>query len=418
MSRPAFLVTETRSWLAVFVWTIILFLTIPLARSLQEVIRGFFGKTSFGYLVIAVVIAVTAFIIYRLKGHISFRSSNLWWLLVCAGVLIAYTIRLWDNPVEAVHFIQYGVLAALLFMAFAWRHKNFLIYPAVILATVIVGTIDEGIQWLIPKRVWGLSDIGINSLAAIIVCVAIAMCIRPKGFQQGINRFSIRLVLNLGIVCTLIMTLCLANTPNAIKWYGERIPALNYLAEDGHIMAEYGFLYKDEEIGIFRSRYSVDDLPKVDNQRALDAAEKLDAAPKLEDYGDFIRKYSPITDPFLHELRVHLNRRDYYLKTGQQQERYSSEERQRRLVIAWYENRIVEKYFPESLAQSSFTLSAQEREVARLGDTLSGQYESPVSIALITIISKKVLLAVLIIILLSLVYARIMIMPDSKDAQV
>ena len=125
MARPSILATEFRSWLAVALWVVILLLTIPFARAFQVIIRDTLGDDSFGYFVIAVVVISVLYLILKLRpATAELRAANVGWLLLCGAFIIAYTFRLWGNPVEAVHFIQYGVLAALLFNAFLWRHKK------------------------------------------------------------------------------------------------------------------------------------------------------------------------------------------------------------------------------------------------------------------------------------------------------
>ncbi len=396
MARPSILATEFRSWLAVALWIIILLLTIPFARTFQAIVRNTLGDNSFGYFVVAVVVISVLYLILKLRSAaMALPAVNIGWLLLCAAFIIAYTFRLWGNPVEAVHFVQYGLLAALLFNAFLWRHKNYLVYVAVVLAAAAVGVIDEFLQWLTPGRVWGLSDITINSLAALVVCVAIAKGIRPQSINQIPNRASKRLVVRLALTCLLLLLISFANTPDVIKAYSAKIAPLTFLAENGHLMSEYGYRYEDKEIGVFRSRFSSDSLQLQDKERAFDAAQKLDAAPSLSDYGEFIRRYSPMTDPFLHELRVHLNRRDYYLKTGLQAARYAHAERQRRLQIAFFENRIVEKYFSNTLAQSSFGLEHDMQVLLEASVDKGQRYESPVSENLITFLSKPQLLLLL-----------------------
>ena len=403
MARLRILATEFRSWLVVVLWIIILLLTIPLARTLQAYVRDIFGDTSFGYFVIAVVIISTAYLLIKLKRSANvLRVSNLVWILVCAAFLIAYTLRLWGNPIEALHFIQYGLLAVLLFNAFLWRHKNYLIYFAVVLAAAGVGIVDETLQWLMPDRVWGISDIAINSIAAITVCVAIAKGVRPSSVDQPANKESLRLVLRLSVLCVVLLMISFSNTPGVIKWYSNKFTPLAFLADNGHIMSEYGYRYRDPEIGLFRSRFNPNDLQQIDKERAHDAAQALDMAPLLNQYSDFIRRYSPMTDPFLHELRVHLNRRDYYLKTGKQQHRYSQEERQKRLQTAWFENRIVEKYFSQTLASSSFSLPPEDKTLLSNSVDKEMFYVSPVSESLITYLSKTQLLALLLALLIGL----------------
>ncbi|MBL4851838.1 MAG: VanZ family protein [Gammaproteobacteria bacterium] len=408
MSRKKIIATEFRCWLVVALWIVILFLTIPLARTLQGYIRSAFGDHAFGYIVITIIVISTLLLFVRIKHTtIKLKPKNIIWILLCAAFLVAYTLSLWSNPVEAIHFIQYGVLAIFLFHALSWRHPNTLIYIAIVLAAASVGIIDETLQWLMPNRVWGLDDIGINIMAAIVVCVAIAKGIQPKVINRPINSHSVQLVLWLAIFCLSLLIFSFANTPDTINWYSKKISPLSFLSHNGHIMSEYGYRYKDEEIGLFRSRFSPNELKQHDRKYAVDAAQKLDAAPFLDDYKEFITRYSPMTNSFLHELRVHLNRRDYYLKTGKQTKRYSSVEQQRRLKIAYFENKIVEKYFPSTLKKSSFTLNQKDSLLMKNSINSASYYESPVSQSLITVLSKKQLLSLLIVTLLGLLVLRV-----------
>jgi len=407
MSRRKNISSEYQAWTIVALWVVVLFLTVPVARILQTHMRSAFGDSSFGYIVITIAAASALYLIFHLyRQHTKPQVAQIIWIVICTGLIITYTIKLWANPIEAFHFIQYGVLAGLLFIALSWKHSNVLIYLLVILATSIVGIVDEGLQWLMPNRVWGLSDIGINCMAGIIVSLAIAMGVRPSFICKDINLKSIQLVISLSIVIIILLLLSLMNTPNKIGWYSDRIPGLSFLADNGHIMVEYGYRYDDEDIGLFRSRFRPDRLKKVDYDRAKEAALKLDSAPLLSDYRQFIKHYSPIRDPFLHELRVHLNRRDYYFKTAQEVERYTLEDRQRRWQIAYYENKIVEKYFLKTLSASSFQLSQQERKLIKDNVELGEYYESPVSNTLITGISQTQMLYLLLIVLGGLIIWR------------
>ncbi len=408
MSRKKIIATELRCWIVVALWVIILLLTIPLARRLTDYTRDILGDNAFGYIVIAIIIISTLFLLVRLKHTTTeLKPKNIVWIVSCAVFLVAYTFSLWSNPIEAIHFIQYGVLAVLLFNALSWRHPNMLIYIAVVLATASVGIIDETLQWLMPNRVWGLDDIGINVMAAIVICIAIAKGIEPKVINYSINNHSIQLVLWLAIFCLSLLILSFANTPDSINWYSKKISPLSFLSHNGHIMSEYGYRYEDEEIGLFRSRFNPNELREHDKSYAKDAARKLDEAPLLGDYKEFITRYSPMTDPFLHELRVHLNRRDYYLKTGKQTKRYSPVEQQRRLRIAYFENKIVEKYFSSTLEESSFTLHQRDKLLIKNSVNSDSYYDSPVSQSLITVLSKKQLLTLLIVSLLGLLILRV-----------
>ena len=78
-------------------------------------------------------------------------------------------------------------------------------------------------------------------------------------------------------------------------------------------MSEFGYKCDDPEIGIFYSRINPKKLQKIDNQRGEEYAQILNKMANMN-YKQFLREYNPITDPFLHELRVHIFRRDRYYK--------------------------------------------------------------------------------------------------------
>ena len=157
-------------------------------------------------------------------------------------------------------------------------------------------------------------------------------------------------------------------------------------------MAEYGYRYHDEETGVFRSRLAPDALKQADMSRATEAATKLDLLPALSDYSEFLRRYTPFNDPFLHEARVHLNRRDYYLQSAAKYKDSNITEFQRRMTIAHHENRIMEKYFPETLSRSGFLLPTGTVSDMKAGALKNTSYESPVSKGLLTHVTEQQIL--------------------------
>lgn len=77
-----------------------------------------------------------------------------------------------EIPQERTHLIEYGVVAALIYQALLERTRQGykVPYPAIlaILITGIAGGIDEGIQKILPNRVFDFRDILFNFLAGIL----------------------------------------------------------------------------------------------------------------------------------------------------------------------------------------------------------------------------------------------------------
>jgi hypothetical protein len=251
----------------------------------------------------------------------------------------------------------------------------------------IIGMVDEFIQWLTPGRYWGLKDIWLNFFSVTMVQIAIAWGIRPGFLSRKIGRANLCLVCRLVIAAVALFGLCLLNTPPRIAWYSERVPGFAFLKKNENVMLEYGVLYEDPEIGIFRSRLSPEELEASDRDRAEEAAAILDRFQSHDLYYSFLRIYNPVTDPFLHEARVHLSSRDWnYKKSSELQER--SEEYKRRLTRAFRENQILEKYFSRTLSRSTSVWGPEERSLSSRYLDRDMVFDSRVSSGLVTRFSE------------------------------
>lgn len=93
---------------------------------------------------------------------------------VALGVAVVYLLVLMRvaSPVERSHLIEYSVLAVFVYEALTERASHGRLVPVppllAILATSLVGTIDEGIQWFLPSRVYDPVDIVFNVLAGVM----------------------------------------------------------------------------------------------------------------------------------------------------------------------------------------------------------------------------------------------------------
>jgi len=74
-------------------------------------------------------------------------------------------------------------------------------------------------------------------------------------------------------------------------------------------------------------------------------------------YSDFLQKYTPVNDPFLHEARVHLFWRDRYIREAEA-EKENEEIYHDRIMVAYRENLIMKKYL-KILQTLEFCFSAR-----------------------------------------------------------
>jgi len=104
-------------------------------------------------------------------------------VLAAFGIVYALTIgSLRMLPEEALHFVQYGTIGGFFYAALGERRRRggpFLARPAVpavlaFLLTAAAGWTDEGIQYLLPNRVYDLRDVGFNAAAAALAIAGTA----------------------------------------------------------------------------------------------------------------------------------------------------------------------------------------------------------------------------------------------------
>ncbi len=209
------------------------------------------------------------------------------------------------DVVERVHFIEYGAIAFLFYMAFrALGDSAMFILP--VLAAVIVGTFDEWLQWFIPNRVGEARDVFLN-LIAIACGLAFAAALEPpRDFRFGMLPRSRKMVTLVGVAALLVF----AAFVNAV-----------------HL----GYFLIDPTLGGFKSHYGPDEL----RQLATDRAERWRTDPPI--------------------VLKRLSREDQYLDEGL----WHIRERNRRWEATDYdaallENEILERYFAPVIDTKSY----------------------------------------------------------------
>ncbi len=95
-----------------------------------------------------------------------------------AAVYLVVFARLGIPAAERTHLVEYGVVAAFVYEALLERARQGRALPApapvAVAAASALGALDEGIQAVLPSRVFDPIDIGFNVLAATLAVAAFA----------------------------------------------------------------------------------------------------------------------------------------------------------------------------------------------------------------------------------------------------
>ncbi len=379
---------EWLSWCYVVAGILVIFFTIPFARAFRQVVQENIGSDFFLYITAAVTLVVGTLAFNSLRKRKLPLNARLSLFAIIAAFL-AYIYSLRDMPEEAVHIAEYGMVSVLVYRALAHRVHDYSIYILATLAVGVIGIFDEYIQWVTPSRVFDLRDMRTNIISGGLAQLAIAAGLRPGIISSMPEPKSWGRLSYFSAAGIFILALGFMNTPQRIAWYATNIPALQFLMDNDGMMVEYGYRYDDPEIGIFRSRFSPQELQQIDPQRGTEVAGALDQYIRGEGYGPFLEIYSVPRDAYTHEAGVHLFRREYYIDRA----RESEEKRGEHYDITFRENKILEKYFPSALQNSKHLWSKKiELEVKNNAEPVS-KYESAVSKGVITQFSERQVIA-------------------------
>jgi len=385
---------QVLAWLWVGLCILAIFLVVPTARTIQKFVSAAAGRSLFGY----AVLAATGIAFFSLLWVFFFRlkiraPANYIWLTAVAGLYVYFTLRLWRNPEEAVHFLEYGLLGYLLFRALSQSIQDTSVYPAAFLIGSLVGIGDEILQWMMPNRYWDFRDAGLNALAAGLIQLAIWKGVRPPRSRARIGPRSWRRLSLLLAAGILLLGLCASNTPQRVARYAGPVPWLSFLIKE-EPMSEFTNKHTDPEIGVFYSRLSLADLEIEDAQNSGHYGNIL-REWKDKSYAEFLSRHHPLIHAFLYEMRVRLYRRDRRLEEGRRPG--NAKARGRDLFVAYKENLILEKYFGRTLEQSSYRWEPGEK--ASLAGLINQDraYRSPVSAGRFQVKETMLWLAILVL---------------------
>jgi hypothetical protein len=356
------------------------------ARRIQRFVSDHWGRETFLYFVLIALAVACVILLYFLIFRLRIKSlSNYVWLFIVSNLYVYFTLKLKKVPEEAVHFLEYGLLSFFLFKALCCQVRDKSIYITATLFAFLIGTFDEILQWITPQRYWDFRDAGLNALSGGLFQLAIWKVIRPKIISEKFNAASLKIFSAIFASCLITLGLCVSNTPNRVYNYTRKIHFLSYLQKQ-ETMSEFGYKYKDPEIGVFYSQLSPNSLKKIDEQRGNKYNLILNESVN-KDYEQFLREYSPTTDPFMHELRLHIFRRNEHLDKA----RAASEpgEKKDSYFIAYKENLILQKYFTKSVEKSVYAWDENKIKEAEALIDKSQSYDSPVSNNLFTSFSEK-----------------------------
>ncbi len=153
---------RSRLWIAIWVYILIIYLSLPIMRGLMRWLRDQMGGEGLGWMLTG-LIALGGLMAVGWAMQRGWRQSFFVGAILLA---IGYMALQLEIPEERFHFLQYGSLGVMV-----WFTLKGVAWPQLALACVFVvtvGAVDELIQWALPNRVGDWRDVGFISVAGLL----------------------------------------------------------------------------------------------------------------------------------------------------------------------------------------------------------------------------------------------------------
>lgn len=177
-------IKKIRDWGIVFLYTLLIYITLPVAPGLWGRFTKVAGNFA-NYFAASILALFGLFIIFYLIAKQK-AIRNFIWLLILAAAY-SFGLSKLKLPIERIHFVEYGLLAALVFRALRHHIRGNAIYVWSGVAVFCLGLLDEGVQYILPTRVYDTRDVIVNGIAGILGLLLIRLCLQPELEHARIN---------------------------------------------------------------------------------------------------------------------------------------------------------------------------------------------------------------------------------------
>jgi hypothetical protein len=178
---------ERRLWVWALLTVVAIYSTLGLQGKLAASLRDLDMLVN-SYILFLILL------IFAILGSGLKRQIGRYEIWVTLGIIAVYgmlMVRLFLSPEERTHLFEYGLVGVLIFQALAERkrHARQNWAPAVIaiVVTALLGWLDEGIQVILPNRVFDIRDVGFNALAGLMAILASLLLAWAKNFRRNVQ---------------------------------------------------------------------------------------------------------------------------------------------------------------------------------------------------------------------------------------
>ena len=142
-------------------YALLIFVTLPVLPCLWKYMEA--GNPRLAIALPAIImVCICYFLLFWL---LALKDDTCFWkyilfVLLCLGVFCVVSgMRL---PIEKIHIVEYACLTVFIVRGFHKKSKVWWTYPVACLFSMLIGVLDEGVQYFLPNRVFDTYDIVAN----------------------------------------------------------------------------------------------------------------------------------------------------------------------------------------------------------------------------------------------------------------
>ena len=176
---------RSKRWGIVLIYTLFIYSTLSVMPKVWSVLYAYTGGT-INYAGNITVMGFGGFLIGRMAFRARGRGVSPYLYLAVLGAIYGFLLlRLDTSPAERLHLAEYGLLGCFVFSALRLDVRDNTLYGWSLLITAVLGSVDEGIQFMLPNRVFEFKDVGLNVLSGALGLTVIGLVIRPQVKENG-----------------------------------------------------------------------------------------------------------------------------------------------------------------------------------------------------------------------------------------
>ena len=155
------MISKNRLWVLIVVYVLFIYVSLPFFPAFISTLRGFISKELLNLLSLAM--SISFFLLLSVWIYKKKYKAKQFLLIISPLLILTYLSLSLDVWVERIHFIEYAVLGLLISRAVNVRTLHGIISTCCLI--ILIGVVDEIIQWFLPNRVGDMRDVFMNAAA-------------------------------------------------------------------------------------------------------------------------------------------------------------------------------------------------------------------------------------------------------------